>query len=1005
MDRAKKLKEQEKRGTPPRPRDDPQEEIRREKEEEIKRMKRERGEALLLLKQLTKRLGSPANSPKSAQESAELAGRIQEQSKIVRDLGTKSRELEDQLVESQVQEIKSTPPKTPDSKGKGKEKEVAESFQDLQEKAERGESSSQRKRRAKKEAERAAKAEAIRFKELTDRLDSAIKKTNVKDVSNKLGPGTDETGVPVDELVLDDEAESSSRRGRSRVRRNEEDDYGRGVSPSKKVELDQGQQLVLFDNFDQGSPTKRARDENQVQEDQLRLEGSPEKGRIRVKSPSKKGRPEPPDVQETEAEYNERLDREQRERDEREAAAYLAEDQEAGEDFVRDQERLAENRRREQEEEQRRREQEEEQRRREQQQEEQQGEGEQQEEGEEGEEGEGPWEDEEGEGEDNGWQQVDRDDLDDSEEGEIEQNTVIKENDDGRRIRDDEYDEERSEEEEEEEPEEEEKIAEEQPVEAPPRPEVEPAAGFLGDEPVNQEEQGDIGTNRERMAGGGGGIGNEGGINITINNGGAQPAPVVGEGGGEPAAVVGDEPVQMELGEQGEIDDGTERGKQMMLDRAGPSGILQELTENLPDQPQAQEDLAGTVIGIAQLEALAVQREKLEQEQHDLRKQLEDLEKGKARDIGRVTLVEEDVEAALGKGRQNERDLQFARQQLEDLFQRTEERKRDLDERLTAAFNVVLGNQQRLAEQFEAFGINPLQARVNEIAQIQTRMNEFISNGGVEAGIRTHTDPIRAELIVLSQRHQKFSQDTDDYLQTVNAGLERLKENQAEIVHTLGLLRAERASASRSGSSPPSSPSSPTYGAGTFGQPNLTSTPSLLHSLGGGGGSPPPPEQSSFFGGGTPFPESSGLFGGGGGAFAPGLAAASRMATGAGNPLAGDRTPGVNPPGGFLQEVPPVDDGLNGQLGKAGLVFLQQIKNTSKNTGTENNEKIGKTLDKLLKVFQPIVNRRKPFKTVEELMKEWKLKMKGTKKLSKALKDTKKKKKVRKLLKKIQGKK
>jgi hypothetical protein len=38
-------------------------------------------------------------------------------------------------------------------------------------------------------------------------------------------------------------------------------------------------------------------------------------------------------------------------------------------------------------------------------------------------------------------------------------------------------------------------------------------------------------------------------------------------------------------------------------------------------------------------------------------------------------------------------------------------------------------------------------------------------------------------------------------------------------------------------------------------------------------------------------------------------------------------------------------------------------------------------------------------------MKEWKLKMKGTKKLSKALKDTKKKKKVRKLLKKIQGKK
>jgi len=275
MDRAKKLKEQEKRGTPPRPRDDPQEEIRREKEEEIKRMKRERGEALLLLKQLTKRLGSPANSPKSAQESAELAGRIQEQTKIVRDLGTKSRELEDQLVESQVQEIKSTPPKTPDSKGKGKEKEVAESFQDLQEKAERGESSSQRKRRAKKEAERAAKAEAIRFKELTDRLDSAIKKTNVKDVSNKLGPGTDETGVPVDELVLDDEAESSSRRGRSRVRRNEEDHYGRGVSPSKKVEVDQGQQLVLFDNFDQGSPTKRARDENQVQEDQLRLEGSP----------------------------------------------------------------------------------------------------------------------------------------------------------------------------------------------------------------------------------------------------------------------------------------------------------------------------------------------------------------------------------------------------------------------------------------------------------------------------------------------------------------------------------------------------------------------------------------------------------------------------------------------------------------------------------------------------------------------------------------------------------
>ena len=86
-------------------------------------------------------------------------------------------------------------------------------------------------------------------------------------------------------------------------------------------------------------------------------------------------------------------------------------------------------------------------------------------------------------------------------------------------------------------------------------------------------------------------------------------------------------------------------------------------------------------------------------------------------------------------------------------------------------------------------------------------------------------------------------------------------------------------------------------------------------------------------------------------------------------------------------------------------MFLQQIKNTSKNTGTENNEKIGKTLDKLLKVFQPIVNRRKPFKTVEELMKEWKLKMKGTKKLSKALKDTKKKKKVRKLLKKIQGKK
>lgn len=1026
------MKEQEKQGTPPRPRPVSQE------EEEIKRMKLQKGEALLVLQQLIKRWSSHETAPKSAEESAELSARIKEQRKIIRELDNKSRELEEQLVESQVQNIKSTPPKTPDSKGKGKGKEVAESFQDLQEKAERGESSSQKKRKAKKQAE------AIRFKELMDKMNAAITETqeekkaanesNVKDVSKNLGPGTDESGVPVDKLVLDDEAESSSRRGRSRVRRNEDDHYGREgereVSPSKKVELDQGQQLVLFDNFDQGSPTKRTRDEDQDQEDQLRLEGSPEKRR--TKSPVKKLRNEPlPDVEETEEEINERLDREQRERDQREAEKYLEydQDQDRAEEFLRDQERLEERRRREQQEEQ------------------QQGEGEE-------------GEDEEEE-EDDEWQQVDRDD-DDREEGEIEQNNVIKENDDGRRIQDEENDEEedtRDEDAREEDTREEdtrdEDTIEDAPVEgAPPPPQEEPAAGFLGAEPVNQEDKGDIGTGTERMAGGGGGIGNEGGIHININNGGpagggggegsGQPAAaIVGEGGDQPAAFVGEGGDEMDPGEEIEIQQMLARkakhfedeesrmirerqGKyfedeesRMVRERlaAGPSRILQELTQDLPDQSQAQMDLANTALGLAQFEAMIVERQKIEQEQDDLRKQIAQtaeehanrlriIEKGKNTDLGRITNLEEDLQSAKKIGKQNQLNVQVTTQQLEHLYQRTEESKRELDERLTFNFNQVSDAQKRLAEQFATYGLRPLEQSLAETTRVQTNMNNFLLKGGLDEAIRNHLKPIQAT----NQDQEGFLKELDErtrqqtiVVATLEDGLERLRENQQEIIVTLGLIQAQVQGQRSPVTSPVTSrSSSPTLGATTFGQPNLVSTPSPLLSLGGG----PPQGPSSFFGGGTPYPEPINFGGGGGGGvFAPELGATTRMATGVGNPLAGDRAPGVNPPGGFLQEAPPVDDGLNGQLGKSGLVFLQQIKNTSKNTGTENNEKIGKTLDKLLKVFQPIVNRRKPFKTVEELMKEWKLKLKGTKKLSKALKDTKKKKKVRKLLKKIQGKK